>query len=213
MSEQSNEMPSMSDSLWGMDDKGRRIATGITALRTRWHMYIDALDERGVGTLVCGVLRFSLDGGEWGGRAKHARVTLLPDKSICVTDDGIGLPFEDTNTPWVRPFTQVNAFAPSSELFVVNAFSDRLIVESAQGGWLWRQEFHGDEWSELDRVGPLGTSGLSVSFWPCALFGVDWDGRVIADRVEAYASRFDAVSVTVVDERFGDRRVLLEYRC
>ena len=202
-----------SGEVWLVDEEGVPIAEGFSAVRAPWRLYVEALDCRGIATMVWCVLQYSFGQGESGGCAKHAQVTLLPGGAVRVDDDGVGLPVVDLQSSWELAFVGRNASRlPGSDLFVVNAFSDKLVVETARDGRLWRQEFHGDEWwSDLSDVGEAGGWGFSVTFWPRSEFGADWDGRVVADRVEAYSQRFSGVSVKVVDERRDDHQVLLEY--
>ncbi len=178
---------------------------GLSAVRAGWKMYVDGLNDKGIASLVCGVLRFSLsDGDMLAGRSKNAHITFLPDGGISVEDDGVGLAMDMEEPPsWKKVFTKMTiSTLPASELFVVNAFSRKLIVQSEQSGQRWCQEFHGDEWSsDLSRVAATGQPGFAVWFWPRPEFGQYWDLEIIKSRVEAYAARFNGVTVTLVDER------------
>src|SRR3954467_12744107 len=75
--------------LYGADDLTH--LEGLDAVRKRPGMYIGSTDSRGVGHLVNEILDNSTDEGV-AGHATHVEVTLHPDGSVQVDDDGRGIP-------------------------------------------------------------------------------------------------------------------------
>jgi len=159
---------------------------------------------------VCAVLEQLLDHERNDQSATSVQARLLGGNSVCVMGDAAGLSLDDPGR-WELAFTGLLVGGRHVYgLSTVTALSTRLVAELAQDGQLWRQVFNSDEsWSPLEQVGPTDETGFRVTFWPRDMFGTDWDGQIIADRVETYVRRFNGVSVEVVDERTPDHRVLL----
>ena len=82
-------MTAQSEALYGADDLTH--LEGLDAVRKRPGMYIGSTDSRGINHLANEIIDNSTDEGA-GGFATRVMVTLHPDGSVQVDDDGRGIP-------------------------------------------------------------------------------------------------------------------------
>ena len=82
-------MTAQSEALYGADDLTH--LEGLDAVRKRPGMYIGSTDSRGINHLANEIIDNSTDEGA-GGFAARVMVTLHPDGSVQVDDDGRGIP-------------------------------------------------------------------------------------------------------------------------
>src|SRR6188768_2407477 len=164
------------------------VLEGLEPVRLRPGMYIGSTGPRGLHHLVFEVVDNSVDEA-MAGRADKVEVTLHPDNSVTVSDNGSGIPtdvMKDQGLPAVTVvLTKLHAggkfggegYKVSGGLHgvgvsVVNALSERLILEVDSGGHRYRQEYAkgGKPQGKLEMVGPTPargrSSGTTVTFWP-----------------------------------------------
>lgn len=158
------------------------VLSGLDPVRKRPGMYTDTTRPN---HLVQEVVDNSVDEA-LAGYAKSIEVTLFKDGSIKVVDDGRGMPVDihpEQGIPGVEVIlTQLHAggkFSNKNYQFsgglhgvgvsVVNALSERLLVEIKRDGGIYQMEFVGGEKvGELQQTGSVGkhNTGTSVHFWP-----------------------------------------------
>jgi DNA gyrase subunit B len=145
-------------------------------------MYIGSTGERGLHHLVTEVVDNSVDEA-MAGFADRISVTLNPDGSIVVIDNGRGIPV-DLHPIEKRPAVEVvltvlhaggkfgvGGYSVSGGLHgvgvsVVNALSSRLDVEICRDGFVWRQTYdHGVPTAPLDKGEPTDVTGTKTTFW------------------------------------------------
>ena len=161
------------------------VLEGLEPVRKRPGMYIGGTDERALHHLVAEVLDNAMDEAV-AGHANRIEVELSADFSVTVRDNGRGIPvdphprFPDKSALEVILCTlhaggkfSGKAYQTSGGLHgvgvsVVNALSDRLVVEVARNRQLWRQEYsRGHPQGTLEALGAVpNRRGTSVTFHP-----------------------------------------------
>ena len=161
------------------------VLEGLEPVRKRPGMYIGGTDERALHHLVAEILDNSMDEAV-AGHASRIEVELLADGSVVVRDNGRGIPvdphpkFPGKSALEVilctlhagGKFTE-GAYQTSGGLHgvgasVVNALSDRMVVEVARNRELWRQSFsRGIPDGPVEKIGPApNRRGTTVLFHP-----------------------------------------------
>ncbi len=192
-------MASMSDLLQNLATKSGgdysakdiEVLEGLEPVRRRPGMYIGGVDERALHHLVSEVLDNAMDEAV-AGHATWIDLELDTEGVATVRDNGRGIPvdphprFPDRSALEVIVTTlhsggkfggdayKVSGGLHGVGISVVNALSDRLVIEVARERKLYRQEFsRGATLGPLIEVGPIqNRRGTTVSFHPDAeIFG------------------------------------------
>jgi topoisomerase-4 subunit B len=167
------------------------VLEGLEPVRRRPGMYIGGTDEKALHHLFAEVIDNSMDEAV-AGHATFIEVELLADGSLCVTDNGRGIPvdphpkFKDKSALEVIMTTLHAGGKFDSKVYetsgglhgvgvsVVNALSDLLEVEVARGRKLYRQRFsRGIPQGPIESLGEVhNRRGTRVRFHPDAeIFG------------------------------------------
>ena len=200
------------------------VLEGLEAVRKRPGMYIGSTGIMGLHHLVYEVVDNSVDEA-LAGFCTEVAVTIHPDNSVTVVDDGRGIPVamhEKEGRPAVEvvltvlhsggKFGDGGGYKVSGGLHgvgvsVVNALSERLIVEIRRDGHVWTQEYsRGAPQSELHRGEKLtagASTGTTVTFLPDAdIFeSLDFDFRTLEERLRETAFLTRGLHISIVDER------------
>ncbi|HHT86617.1 MAG TPA: DNA topoisomerase (ATP-hydrolyzing) subunit B [Clostridiales bacterium] len=203
-----------------------QVLEGLEAVRKRPGMYIGSTDLRGLHHLVTELVDNSIDEA-MGGYCTHISITIHPDNSVTVTDDGRGIPVdlhEKTGKSALEVALTIlhaggkfggNGYKVSGGLHgvgvsVVNALSEKLTALVKRDGKVYKQEYcFGDPQCDVTVIGkcPEDETGTSITFLPDAsIFDeVNFDFRLIATRMRELAFLNKGVRITVIDERGEER--------
>ncbi|MDE3206717.1 MAG: DNA gyrase subunit B, partial [Acidobacteriota bacterium] len=227
--EESSERPRRSS----YSARDMTVLEGLDPVRKRPGMYIGSTGPSGLHHLVWEVVDNSVDEA-MAGYCKRIDVTLTADGGCRVVDDGRGIP-TDYNPQQKLSGVEIaltklhgggkfggDGYKVSGGLHgvgvsVVNALSTRLVVEVDREGQHHRMEFvdGGKPATKLEVTGPApgGRSGTTVAFWPDArIFDeVEFQARVILERLQIYAFLNAGVEIRFVDERPGGDQAVFKY--
>ena len=201
------------------------VLEGLEPVRLRPGMYIGSTGSRGLHHLVYEVVDNSVDEA-LAGRANRIEVTLHPDNSVTVSDNGSGIPVDamaDTGLPAVTVvLTKLHAggkfggegYKVSGGLHgvgvsVVNALSEWLKVEVRRDGKISRQEFcRGEPTTELTDAGKTEgkkDTGTTITFLPdLEIFDEDefeWSMDTLVQRLRETAFLTRGLRIVITDER------------
>ncbi len=161
------------------------VLEGLEPVRRRPGMYIGGTDEKAMHHLFAEVLDNAMDEAV-AGHASFIEVSLEADGTLCVTDNGRGVPVDPHPKYPGKSALEVimttlhsggkfnsNVYSTSGGLHgvgvsVVNALSEHLEVEVARGGKLYRQTFsRGAPQTGLEDLGTVrNRRGTTVRFRP-----------------------------------------------
>jgi DNA gyrase subunit B len=209
------------------------VLEGLEAVRKRPGMYIGSTGPRGLHHLVYEVVDNSVDEAI-AGHANRVTVTLHPDNSCTVVDDGRGIPVE--RHPKLRkPAAEVvlttlhaggkfgdgGGYKVSGGLHgvgvsVVNALSERLDLEIWRDGAVWTQSYErGKPLAKFKKGRAVKTTGTTITFLPdMEIFGdeIEFDFDTLAERLRETAFLTRGLKVELVDERGAGRKVEFLYK-
>ncbi len=202
-----------------------QVLKGLEAVRRRPAMYIGSVSGRGLHHLVYEVVDNSVDEA-LAGYCTRIDVTIHPDNSITVVDNGRGIPVDLHKTekkPGVEvALTMLHAggkfdkttYKVSGGLHgvgvsVVNALSEQLEVWVDRDGKRHHMAFErGDTKKRLEIVGKAKGTGTTVWFKPDTEIFTEtrFDYGTIANRLRELAFLNKGLTITLKDERKGQQR-------
>jgi DNA gyrase subunit B len=207
------------------------VLEGLEPVRLRPGMYIGSTGSRGLHHLVFEAVDNSVDEA-LAGRCDRVEVTIHPDNSVTVSDNGSGIPVDvmpDQGQPALTVvLTKLHAggkfggegYKVSGGLHgvgisVVNALSEWLVAEVKRDGKVWRQEFsRGEPTSKMKAVGPTTETGTTITFLPDAeeIFDeLEWSEEVVTQRLRETAFLTKGLRIVFSDDRAGGSRVEFHY--
>ncbi len=209
------------------DASGIQVLKGLEAVRKRPGMYIGSTSHRGLHHLVYEVVDNSIDEA-LAGYCDTVAVTIHPDDSITVEDNGRGIPVDIhpvEKLPGVELALTVlhaggkfdkNTYKVSGGLHgvgvsVVNALSERLKVWVKREGKEHYMDFaRGDTTTKLQVLGTVKAkdTGTKVWFKPDAQIFTElvYDYTTLSTRLRELSFLNKGVTITLTDEREGQAR-------
>ena len=189
------------------DASNIRVLEGLEAVRLRPGMYIGSTSQRGLHHCIYEIVDNSID-ESLAGYCKVIKVTINKDESVTVEDDGRGIPVD------IKPETGKSAleivhtvlhaggkfgdggYKVSGGLHgvgasVVNALSEKMVVEVSRQGFVHRQEYlRGEPVSPVEKIRETDKTGTKTTFWPDPeIFDetTEFDRDVISNRLREMA--------------------------
>jgi DNA gyrase subunit B len=201
------------------------VLEGLDPVRKRPGMYIGSTGSRGLHHLAYEVVANSVDEA-LAGRCDYLEVTIHPDESMTVTDNGSGIPVDvmkDQGLPALTVvLTKLHAGGKFGQggykvsgglhgvgISVVNALSEWLVATVQRDGKRYVQEFaRGEPTTKMKAVGPTKETGTTISFKPDAevFEETEWDSEWLVQRLRETAFLTKGLRIALVDEREGEHR-------
>ena len=227
----------MAENVESYGSKDIQVLEGLEAVRKRPGMYIGSTGLNGLHHLFVEVVDNAVDEA-MAGHCDRIDITLLEDGGCRVSDNGRGIPVDPhpkyKNKSGVEVVLTVlhaggkfggGGYKVSGGLHgvgvsVVNALSQRLVVEVDRNGKHHRMEFAkgGRPQGGLEITGnaPRGRSGTTVTFWPdpevFSSEGTDFRAQTLLEKLQVYAFLNKGLEIRFTDERPGHDHERKVYR-
>jgi DNA gyrase subunit B len=194
-------------------------------------MYIGSTGPRGLHHLVYEVVDNSVDEA-LAGRCDNVEITIHPDNSVTVADNGAGIPVavmeKEGRSALEVVMTVLHAGGKFGEgggykvsgglhgvgVSVVNALSERVDVEVRRDSYTWTQSYErGNPVSKVTRGAQTRETGTTTTFLPDAdIFEtLDFDYTTLEERMRETAFLTRGLRILLVDERGEGHRSEFRY--
>jgi len=206
----------------GYDASSITVLEGLEAVRKRPGMYIGSTGERGLHHLVYEIVDNAVDEA-LAGYCTEIKVSLMPDGSLQVIDNGRGIPV-DMHPIEKKPALEVvltvlhaggkfgdGGYSVSGGLHgvgssVVNALSTKLSAEVKRDGFIWRQDYRlGVPQAPVAKGEATTETGTKIQFWPSEdIFETtDFSFEVLSTRFREMAFLNRGLILSLTDLRPG----------
>ncbi|MDE6268719.1 MAG: DNA topoisomerase (ATP-hydrolyzing) subunit B [Muribaculaceae bacterium] len=197
-----------------------QVLEGLEAVRKRPAMYIGDISAKGLHHLVYEVVDNSIDEA-LAGFASHIEVTINPDNSITVVDDGRGIPVDmhekehksalevvltvlHAGGKFDKGSYKVSGGLHGVGVSCVNALSTYLRAEVRRQGHIYMQEYScGKPTTSVEIIGESETTGTSITFKPDASIftHTEYEYSTLANRLRDLAYLNAGITLTLTDRR------------
>ena len=197
-----------------------QVLEGLEAVRKRPAMYIGDIGFKGLHHLVYEVVDNSIDEA-LAGHCKKIEVSINPDNSITVKDDGRGIPTDlmakenksalevvmtvlHAGGKFDKDSYKVSGGLHGVGVSCVNALSTHLKAEVHRNGKVYVQEYSiGKPLYAVKEVGTTTDRGTTITFKPdTSIFTVgEYNYETIANRIRELAFLNKRIHVTLTDKR------------
>ena len=197
-----------------------KVLEGLEAVRKRPGMYIGTTSSAGLHHLVWEIVDNSFDEA-MAGFCTKIKVTVHPDNSVTVEDNGRGIPVAKHPQKKISTLEVVltilhaggkfdnQAYKVSGGLHgvgvsVVNALSKKMVVQVKRDGGIYEMQFaRGKTTEKLKELGKTKTTGTTITFWPDdTIFETTvYDYDTLHDRLQETAFLNKNLKIVLTDER------------
>ncbi|OFK22258.1 DNA topoisomerase (ATP-hydrolyzing) subunit B [Olsenella sp. HMSC062G07] len=197
-----------------------KVLEGLEPVRKRPGMYIGTTSAAGLHHLVWEIVDNSVDEAMAGFCTKIS-VTVHPDGSVSVEDNGRGIPVEKHPQKKIPTLEVVLTILHAGGKFdnaaykvsgglhgvgisVVNALSSRLVATVKRDGGIYQMEFsRGKVTSKMKKIGSSKATGTTVTFWPDETIfeTTSFSYDTLHDRLQETAFLNKNLKIVLTDER------------
>ena len=197
-----------------------KILEGLEAVRKRPGMYIGTTSASGLHHLVWEIVDNSVDEA-MAGYCSKIKVTVHPDNSISVEDNGRGIPVDlhpQKKIPTLEVVLTIlhavgkfdnDSYKYSGGLHgvgvsVVNALSKKLVAQVKRDGKIYEMVFErGKTVQKMKEIGTSKTTGTIITFWPDDMIfeTTTYNFDTLRDRLQETAFLNKNLKITLIDER------------
>ncbi len=206
------------------------VLEGLEPVRKRPGMYIGNTAKEGLHHMIWEVVDNAVDEA-MAGFCDRVVVTLHPDDSVSVDDNGRGIPVEKHKTTKLSALetvlTKLHAGGKFGEggykvsgglhgvgVSVVNALSSYLKAEVRRDGKIWVQEYErGKAKANVKPIGNSKETGTTITFLPDKqIFSVlDFDLKYILDHLRQQAYLTKKLTILVADKRIKNNHSIYNF--
>ena len=208
------------------DASNIRVLEGLEAVRMRPGMYIGSTSQRGLHHCIYEIVDNSID-ESLAGYCTEIIVTINADESVTVQDNGRGIPVDIKPDSGKSALEIVHTVLHAGGKFgdggykvsgglhgvgasVVNALSEKYVVEVARDGYLWRQEYlRGEPTTPVEKIKETDRTGTRTTFWPDPEIFTETthiDRDVIANRLREMAFLNKGLKIRYIDVESKDEQ-------
>lgn len=200
-----------------------RVLEGLEAVRLRPGMYIGSTSQRGLHHCIYEIVDNSID-ESLAGFCTEIRVTIHGDNSVTVEDNGRGIPVDIKPDSGKSALEIVHTVLHAGGKFgdggykvsgglhgvgasVVNALSEKMVVEVSRDGYVWKQQYlRGEATAPVEKGKETLKTGTKSTFWLDPEIFTETtviDNDVVATRFREMAFLNKGLKIVLLDEREG----------
>ena len=212
------------------DASNIRVLEGLEAVRVRPGMYIGSTSQRGLHHCIYEIVDNSID-ESLAGYCTTIKVTVHEDNSVTVEDNGRGIPVDIKPDSGKSALEIVHTVLHAGGKFgdggykvsgglhgvgasVVNALSEKYVVEVSRQGYVHRQEYlRGEPATDVEKIRETDATGTKTRFWlDPEIFTetTEIDCDVIANRFREMAFLNKGLKIIFTDKK-ADKEHVFHY--